>query len=180
MKDYDKFDSTDPSATEVELSAQDLLDMSPPAAMPAIPAAAVPVSSVVVARSQAESRKPASSGPVRAHTTQSRRLLRHATRIAWACGFVVIVASAVALTDPFSPPDRPHRIAMQSSVPQKPQPVVENEAAPTLVTNPFDETEVFELPPGTSETEARDYVANLLLQRAAERQAVVDARSLRR
>jgi hypothetical protein len=35
--------------------------------------------------------------------------------------------------------------------------------------NPFDATEVFEFPPGTSEAEARDAVAELLLQRARDR-----------
>lgn len=36
--------------------------------------------------------------------------------------------------------------------------------------NPFDATEVFEFPPNTSETEARQAVAHVLLQRAHERQ----------
>jgi hypothetical protein len=36
--------------------------------------------------------------------------------------------------------------------------------------NPFDATEVFEFPSNTSETEARQAVANVLLQRAYERQ----------
>ena len=35
--------------------------------------------------------------------------------------------------------------------------------------NPFDKSEVFEFPPGTSEVEARDAVADLLLQRARDR-----------
>jgi len=41
---------------------------------------------------------------------------------------------------------------------------------PVRFTNPFDATEVFEFPSGTSETEARQAVADLLLQRARERQ----------
>jgi hypothetical protein len=40
-----------------------------------------------------------------------------------------------------------------------------------LFANPFDDTEVFEFPPGTSEHEARDIVAGLLLKRAMDRQA---------
>ncbi len=35
--------------------------------------------------------------------------------------------------------------------------------------NPFDSSEVFEFPPGTSRAEARERVANLLLQRARDR-----------
>ena len=42
---------------------------------------------------------------------------------------------------------------------------------PTLFTNPFDPTEVFELPPGLSEEEARERVAQILLERARERMA---------
>jgi hypothetical protein len=42
--------------------------------------------------------------------------------------------------------------------------------APVRFTNPFDANEVFEFPSGTSETEARQAVAGLLLQRAHDRQ----------
>jgi len=37
--------------------------------------------------------------------------------------------------------------------------------------NPFDKTEKFTFPPGTSKAEAREQMANLLLQRAVERGA---------
>ena len=42
--------------------------------------------------------------------------------------------------------------------------------APVHFTNPFDTTEVFEFPPGTTETEAHDAVAQFLLRRARDRQ----------
>jgi hypothetical protein len=42
--------------------------------------------------------------------------------------------------------------------------------APVRFTNPFDATEVFQFPSGTSDTEARQAVAGLLLQRAHDRQ----------
>ena len=42
--------------------------------------------------------------------------------------------------------------------------------APVRFTNPFDTGEVFEFPPGTSNAEARDAVASLLIKRAQERQ----------
>lgn len=38
------------------------------------------------------------------------------------------------------------------------------------IRNPFDALEVFDFPPGTSETEARQAVSNVLLQRARDRQ----------
>ena len=43
-------------------------------------------------------------------------------------------------------------------------------SAPVRFTNPFDVAEVFEFPSGTSETEARRTVADVLLQRAHDRQ----------
>jgi hypothetical protein len=46
---------------------------------------------------------------------------------------------------------------------------------PTLFTNPFDTSEVFEFPPGTTEDAARESVAEMLLQRARERRAQVSS-----
>jgi hypothetical protein len=44
-------------------------------------------------------------------------------------------------------------------------------ALPTLrVVNPFDKTEVFEFPAGTSNLEGRQKVAQILMQRARDRQ----------
>lgn len=42
---------------------------------------------------------------------------------------------------------------------------------PVVVVNPFDRTEKFTFPPGTSKADARDQMATLLLQRAMERGA---------
>jgi hypothetical protein len=42
-------------------------------------------------------------------------------------------------------------------------------SSPVRMANPFDSSEVFEFPPGTSRAQARESVANLLLQRARER-----------
>lgn len=42
---------------------------------------------------------------------------------------------------------------------------------PVVVVNPFDKTEKFTFPPGTSKADARDQMATLLLQRAMERGA---------
>lgn len=44
---------------------------------------------------------------------------------------------------------------------------------PVVLVNPFDATEKFTFPPGTSKADARDQMASLLLQRAAERRAHV-------
>jgi hypothetical protein len=66
----------------------------------------------------------------------------------------------------------PAEIAPQPAAsPEEPlAPAAESpEGTPVFFANPFDATEIFEFPPGTSETEARDAVANALLKRARER-----------
>ena len=42
---------------------------------------------------------------------------------------------------------------------------------PVVLTNPFDKTEKFTFPPGTSKADAKEQMANLLMQRAIERGA---------
>ena len=46
----------------------------------------------------------------------------------------------------------------------------EPQSKPVKFANPFDATEVFEFPPGTTREEARAQVAEFLLQRARERE----------
>lgn len=47
----------------------------------------------------------------------------------------------------------------------------EPQGAPVRIKNAFDATEVFEFPPGTTESEAREALAELLLSRARDRRA---------
>lgn len=58
-------------------------------------------------------------------------------------------------------------------IPERPQVIQEEEPPPapkpTLYRNPFDKTEVFELPPGLTQAEAKEMVAEILLERARER-----------
>jgi hypothetical protein len=56
----------------------------------------------------------------------------------------------------------------------------EPESAPVRVKNPFDDSEVFEFPPGTSDVEARDAVADVLLKRALERRPTISERRARK
>ena len=49
---------------------------------------------------------------------------------------------------------------------QRPAPVAQE---PVHLENPFDRSEVFDFPPGTSEAEARDAVAKILFERAQSR-----------
>lgn len=59
---------------------------------------------------------------------------------------------------------RPQTPALQL-VPEKPRQL----SASIRMANPFDPSEVFDFPPGTSKSEARESIANLLLQRARDR-----------
>ena len=45
--------------------------------------------------------------------------------------------------------------------------------APVRVANPFDSSEVFEFPYGTSEADARDAIAGFLMERAVNRGALI-------
>jgi hypothetical protein len=49
---------------------------------------------------------------------------------------------------------------------------------PTRFTNPFDTSEVFEFPPGTTQDAARESVAETLIERARERRSQI--RSVKR
>jgi len=72
-----------------------------------------------------------------------------------------------------------------STVPQQPDPIAEPIEAPAAdqppvrFTNPFDKTEVFEFPAGTTRAAARDAVAEILRERAQER-LVQDTRTTHR
>jgi hypothetical protein len=71
------------------------------------------------------------------------------------------------------------RTSLSSTESAAAEPVIEN--PPVAFANPFDRSEVFEFPPGTTRVEARDAVAQILLARARERQnrikAAVEPRS---
>jgi hypothetical protein len=65
----------------------------------------------------------------------------------------------------------------QAPRPTPPPPPAEAPAPagePMLFKNPFDRTEVFEFPPGTSQAEAREAVAKALLERAQGRPEVLN------
>ena len=92
------------------------------------------------------------------------------------CGIAVAgtIAAAAALhqSEMRTPPIAP----VVTAPPSPPPEPVASVAAPEEIRyvelkNPFDETEVFKFPPGTSERDAREEMATLLLQRAIERKA---------
>jgi hypothetical protein len=90
---------------------------------------------------------------------------------------LTLIASAALMAHQFSAPEPVEKrtTIAWTPLPESGQPVVEEEeqapAPPTLFANPFDPTEVFELPPGLSKDEAREMVAQILIDRARERTA---------
>jgi hypothetical protein len=97
------------------------------------------------------------------------------SRIALALSVVVVGLTAVNALNNTAMPDRPTAsptTSLQKTEQQERSAMTaDEEGEPVLVANPFDEAEIFEFPPGTSEGEARDAVADMLLKRAMERQA---------
>lgn len=104
----------------------------------------------------------------------------------WVSLSVAVVLGLTAVTIGLWPTKQPAETASRSGVPTLPMkdprssppsgaaPVhVQN--LPTRFTNPFDASEVFEFPPGTSEDAARQSVAKMLLQRARERRAHISS-----
>ena len=88
----------------------------------------------------------------------------------------VIATIAFGAHYAYSRPEPEAPVVQQTwtALPEKPAVVIEEELPPeppkpTLYRNPFDKTEVFELPPGLSKAEARDMVAEILMERARER-----------
>lgn len=145
---------------EVELSAEDLLGLSAPCVSNERPSAATPQPVVVSVP----------SAPARRRSSTSRTVV----------SFVLAVGALGAVYFAKIPSNHAEQDAR---LPQSQLPVTalksEDKPAggnPVRFTNPFDAREVFEFPAGTSEAEARDAVAALLMERAMERQRKFDAR----
>ena len=78
------------------------------------------------------------------------------------------------------PPLAPIRQALATPAPEPKVAPPTPAAEPVRFRNPFDKHEVFEFPPGTTQQQARDAVADVLLQRAMERQTANDAQRSKR
>lgn len=84
---------------------------------------------------------------------------------------VYLAAAHVRRPDPVVPRVVAAPAAPVSVTPPPPSP--STDATPVRFVNPFDRKEVFEFPPGTSEADAHQAVAELLSQRARERQSLL-------
>ncbi len=153
---------------EVELSAQDLIRLTPLQVVPASPQPAAISSDALPTATQSTA------------TTQGRpasTALRLSPRMLGAATLAAAAALTIGALIWFAPPQRVVEAPVSNWSPM-PEAVIDEAAeTPTLVTNPFDASEVFELPPGLSQDEARAMVADLLLKRASERQVLSHQRS---
>jgi hypothetical protein len=83
---------------------------------------------------------------------------------------VLVVLGGVAhLAAKQTPVSAPVAQAPRPTPPPPPADAPAPAGAPVLFRNPFDRTEVFEFPPGTTQAEARDAVAKALMERARGR-----------
>jgi hypothetical protein len=122
----------------------------------------------------AEPVAPAQISAVAAPGPASRFRRWHLTRIAKMAGATVGYI-ALAWWSSSQLAWRPEPIATAAATPTVviPRPaLITSSSQPTVrVINPFDATEVFEFPAGTNHAEGREKVAQILLQRARERQS---------
>ncbi|HEY6645041.1 hypothetical protein [Povalibacter sp.] len=140
---------------EVELSAQDLIHLTPAAAPTLQTLQAAPTAT------------PHVTNAARPEQVPTRGL---SPRIVGAVAATLVAAFALGVLTEFAPPQRIVERPVSNWSPVPDPVATEVNDAPTLMANPFDSSEVFELPPGISKDEARAMVADLLLQRASERQ----------
>lgn len=156
---------------EVELSAQDLIGLTPIQVKPAQPTLQL-VSSDALRATSATITAAAPTMP--AAVRVPARML--SPRVMGAAAASIVAVLAIGILFESAPPQRVVERPVSNWSPV-PDPVVnEVEEAPTLVANPFDRTEVFELPAGISHEEAKAMVADLLLKRASERQVYSSTR----
>ena len=116
----------------------------------------------------------AESAVVKARSGSGSKLLRSSLAVLCLVAVGGVIAVGV-LREPAKqaaalPPPPP--VVVPEAVPAPPVQVAEAPPPEAVVlVNPFDKTEKFTFPPGTSKADARDQMATLLLQRAMERGA---------
>lgn len=177
MSDPNKLNiGADEATTEVELTAQDLLALSPSCAIEkrehsATPSAAGPrTKGAVSARArpaQPLHTRAVAPSPLRRMSTSRVALSLSVLMAAVTVGGALYMSVTSDRSARPSSTTVPQRVAEWEWSAATPEP----EGEPVRFANPFDANEVFEFPPGTSESEARDAVADMLLKRAMERQA---------
>jgi hypothetical protein len=118
----------------------------------------------------------ASPTPKKAAPRAAARTSRVRAPLMILCGIAVAGTIAAAVLHQSEPAFDPGMLVV-SLPPPPPLPIEAVNLAPpepeVVLTNPFDRTEKFTFPPGTSKADAREQMANLLLERAIGRKAHV-------
>jgi len=160
-------EQTEIDASEVELSTDELVQLS-----------SEPDHSVRQTRTES---RPVFAAPVASRSEKKLRASKtkqSRTGIYVAAALVVIACSAAVLyagrdtakdsvKAAFNWRPLPNQDPEPVEEPVTPNPTLK----PVRIRNAFDPSEIFEFPPGTSRKEAREAVAQILLERAAERQS---------
>jgi hypothetical protein len=166
--------TTQASAVETPPPATTVLPA--PTASPTVTAPAVTVTTFVAARASTPDPAVTSVRPASGAGGKARF-----SRAAIGVGIVAVCAVSAGIAwfarptaaTPSAPPVErvPEPVPAPPAVEPAATPAAPHstEIKPVRFANPFDRGEVFEFPPGTSEAEARDAVADLLLKRARER-----------
>jgi hypothetical protein len=166
---HEEQDHSADAIAAVELTANDLVDLSRPQLSDL---AQAQIESALMGERANEAALPAAR---RTLSSSSKRL----SGLALGFGCIAIVAS-IALGAHYAGANfnservTPPTTLAWTPIPERPEPIEveaepEVEVPPTLFANPFDKTEIFELPPGTTKEEAREIVAQILIERARER-----------
>jgi hypothetical protein len=152
---------------ELELSPEQMLALSRPAKEDQ--AAASQVSTPI--STPAESASPNENVNVRNGARPGRwPLARVASALGIAVAVIALGSASHHAADRDSSPPAVRIKAPTSVAPVAPEPA-DSQSSPVRFKNPFDASEIFEFPTGTSTAEARQSVAELLLQRARDRQS---------
>ena len=110
--------------------------------------------------------------PARTPARRKREFLRSSWSLVLAGGIVAGVATAVTYVATENTAPVPARYAeVLAATPAAQAAPAATSGHPVTFVNPFDSSEVFEFPPGTTQSEARDSVAEILLKRARSRLA---------
>jgi hypothetical protein len=116
----------------------------------------------------------ASPAALEARSASRVRILRATLGVLVSVAVVgVIAAGTLRESDKRAalPPPPPPAVVPVAAPPPPVQVAETPPPEPVVLTNPFDKTEKFTFPPGTSKADAREQMAAMLLQRAAERGA---------
>ena len=158
---------------EIELTPDQWLNLSQ-AAEAAAAQCVEPAGVPAITESDPIPAAPASLEPLFNDNPASRRHRWQVAPIAKMSGYIIAYAafawwSVAQLAG--QPQPRVTTAARPAAVIPRPALVVSSVQPAVKVINPFDATEVFEFPAGTSDAEGHEKVAQILLQRARERQS---------